>query len=192
VPDDHHHIQCSRPCRAGVHQRRAARAGWVLGRLYRPDPARLTHWTCASSPGGASSGTCGCSRSAVPTSSASPATWKPTAAPGRRSLAGCTIAGFYRYAVEPGLPRGGLAAVRCAGPELHPAIRGGLRRGGRTGHSECRPQLMDLRSYAERRRRSGITPAEPPTGVADSCSAVASRGAQIRSLSAPRSTGFAR
>jgi hypothetical protein len=100
--------------------------------------------------------------------------------------------GFYRYAVEPGLPRGGLAAVRCAGPELHPAIRGGLRRGGRTGHSECRPQLMDLRSYAERRRRSGITPAEPPTGVADSCSAVASRGAQIRSLSAPRSTGFAR
>jgi hypothetical protein len=32
--------------------------------------------------------------------SVSPATWRPAAGPGPPSPGGCTIAGFYRYAVE--------------------------------------------------------------------------------------------
>ena len=58
-------------------------------------------WTCASSPPGALSITCCCSRPAAPTSSASPATWKPRGrarATITRRL--CTVTGFYRYAVE--------------------------------------------------------------------------------------------
>src|SRR5204862_2930797 len=44
---------------------------------------------CASSPLGASSVTCACSRYAARTSSASPATWRPAAEPGPPSPGGC-------------------------------------------------------------------------------------------------------
>jgi len=52
-------------------------------------PARPARWTCASTRAGAPSISCACSRRAAPTSSASPATWKPAAAPGPPSPAGC-------------------------------------------------------------------------------------------------------
>src|SRR5438045_5192601 len=58
-------------------------------------------WICASTRAGASSATCAYSRRAARTSSASPAIWKPRGrarATVTRRL--CTIAGFYRYAVE--------------------------------------------------------------------------------------------
>jgi integrase/recombinase XerD len=64
-------------------------------------PARPTPSTCASSPAGAVSARCPCSRSAAPTSRPSPASWKHAAAlapPSPRRL--CTIDGFYKYAVE--------------------------------------------------------------------------------------------
>ena len=58
-------------------------------------------WTCGSSRAGASSTSCACSAPAGPTSSSSAATWKPAAAPGPPSPRRlCTVAGFYRYAVE--------------------------------------------------------------------------------------------
>jgi integrase/recombinase XerD len=42
---------------------------------------------------------CRCSLCAAPISGPSPATWKTAAGPAPRSPVGCTIAGFYRYAV---------------------------------------------------------------------------------------------
>jgi hypothetical protein len=63
-------------------------------------PARPTRWTCASSPPGAAPAPCTCSPSAAPTSKASPATWKHEDERATVTRRLCTIAGFYRYAVE--------------------------------------------------------------------------------------------
>ena len=59
-----------------------------------------TPWTCASSPAGAAPARWLCSRSAAPTSKASPASWKPGDARATVTRRLSTIAGFYKYAVE--------------------------------------------------------------------------------------------
>ena len=87
--------------RAAVHRRRADRAGRLPRRLQRPDPRRVRAGSAAVHCLVSSSTGCTCSRRAGPTSSASAGTWKPGAGPAptiARRL--CTIAGFYRYAVE--------------------------------------------------------------------------------------------
>ncbi len=62
---------------------------------------RRTRWTCASTPAGASSTTFACCRPTAPALNASPATWRPGAAPGRPSPAACARSpGFYKYAAE--------------------------------------------------------------------------------------------
>src|SRR5262249_8030550 len=79
----------------------AAGVSRLPGRSQRPDPPGPTSWTRASTRPGASTTRCAYSPPAAPTPSASPVTWKPAAAPGAtitRPL--CTIAGFYKYAVE--------------------------------------------------------------------------------------------
>jgi integrase/recombinase XerD len=81
-------------------QERLALAGFLAGytgltrEAYALDLRQYASW-CANS------ATCACSRRAAPTSSASPATWK-SAAGARATITRrlCTIAGFYRYAVE--------------------------------------------------------------------------------------------
>src|SRR6185369_11509364 len=58
-------------------------------------------WICGSTPRGARSTDCICSPRSGRTSNASGGTWRPTDGPGAtiaRRL--CTVAGFYRYAVE--------------------------------------------------------------------------------------------
>ncbi len=78
---------------------RLALAGFLAG--YSGLTRQPTSWTCASTRTGASSITCSSSAPAALTSSASPGIWKPRGrarATVTRRL--CTIAGFYRYAVE--------------------------------------------------------------------------------------------
>ena len=59
---------------------RLALAGFLAG--YRAvSPATPTPSTCASSPAGARSGPCRCSRSTGPTSRPSPAKWKDSVGP---------------------------------------------------------------------------------------------------------------
>jgi len=94
---------------------RLALAGCLAGYTGLTREAWRTRWTCASTPAGASSITSACSRPGAPTSSASPVTSKPGVDHARQSPAGfCTVAGFYRYAVEEELLDHSPAAhVRC-------------------------------------------------------------------------------
>jgi hypothetical protein len=66
---------------------RLALAGFLAG--YGGLAREASNWTCASTPAGATPITCACSALAAPTSSASPATWKPVAAPAPPSPAAC-------------------------------------------------------------------------------------------------------
>jgi len=94
-----HRCPCHR--RAGAQRPRTAGLSRVPGRLQRADPRGPTHWTCASSRPGAPRTYCSYSRPAAPTSSASARTWRAAdraRATVTRRL--CTVAGFYKYAVE--------------------------------------------------------------------------------------------
>ena len=100
VPDGHHNpVGCPRPRRARLHQYGTAGISRVPRRLQRPDPPGLRAGPAAvrqlcqqhqlrSSP-------------AARTSSSLPAIWKPAAEPGPPSpVRLCTVAEFYRYAIE--------------------------------------------------------------------------------------------
>jgi integrase/recombinase XerD len=77
---------------------RLALAGFLAGyrgltrEAYTLDLRQFTSWCRARS--------CPCSPSAAPTSRPSPANWRLTAAPATVTRRLCTIAGFYKYAVE--------------------------------------------------------------------------------------------
>jgi hypothetical protein len=77
-------VCCGRCCRASIHQRRAAGAGRVPGRLYTGLTREAYALDLRSSPPGASSLTCSCSKLGGLTLSALPATWKQEAGLGRR------------------------------------------------------------------------------------------------------------
>ena len=102
VPHGHHDpVRRPRPGRAGVHQHRAAGLSRVPGRLHRPDPRRPTRWTCASSPAGASSTSLHlfqARRADIECFARDLEARGRARATITRRL--CTIAGFYRYAVE--------------------------------------------------------------------------------------------
>ena len=77
------------PVTAGVHQHRAAGVSRIPGRLQRPDPAGLRAGPAPVRVLVPAAPAAAVRRPAAPTSSASPVTWKPAAAPGPPSPAGC-------------------------------------------------------------------------------------------------------
>ena len=90
VPDGHHDpVRRPRPRHAGVHQHRAAGVSRIPGRVQRPDPAGLRAGPAPVRQLVPAAPAAACSVPAAPTSSASPATWKPAAGPGPPSPAAC-------------------------------------------------------------------------------------------------------
>ena len=125
-------------------------------------------WTCGNSPPGAAPVPWACSPSAAPTSSPSPGSWRP----GGRARATvtrrlCTIARFYRYAVEEELLDHSPARPR--------KVRSGKNRSRSPSRGSGSARLAPHQSSASAARRRNTSPGK-----------VLSRGAGAQARSATR------